>query len=105
MGVRKVAKKQKVLISSRCEKCGKSQESSKEQSTVLFEVFDCHENCKCGGKFIMCIDEEKMNGRVGDKSDYAADLSKNKDAKDIKKSLMCFETLNVIMAGPEEAKE
>lgn len=36
-----MAKKQEV--SFRCEKCGKPQGSDKEQSTELFEVFDCHE--------------------------------------------------------------
>lgn len=40
-----MGKRQKVKILSRCEKCGKPQEPDKEQSTELFEVFDCHEKC------------------------------------------------------------
>ncbi|WP_312433542.1 hypothetical protein [Lacrimispora sp.] len=54
-----MSKKQKVEIAFRCEKCGKPQESDKKQSTELFEVFDCHEKCECGGKFIMYLDDEK----------------------------------------------
>lgn len=100
-----MGKKQKVKILSRCEKCGKPQEPDKEQSTELFEVFDCNGICDCGGKFIMRIDEDDMDEYVGGKSDYATDLLKNKGAKGINKSLMCFETLNVIATGPEKAKE
>lgn len=92
-----MGKRQKVKILSRCEKCGKPQEPDKEQSTELFEVFDCHEKCDCGGKFVMCLDDGQ--------NDYATDLLKNKGAKDIMKSLTCFETLNVIATVPEKAKE
>lgn len=54
-----MAKKQKIEISFRCEKCGKPQEPDKKQSTGNFEVFDCHEKCECGGKFVMCLGNEK----------------------------------------------
>ncbi|MFR3727619.1 hypothetical protein [Lacrimispora sp.] len=100
-----MAKKQKVKISFRCEKCGKLQESDKEQSSELFEIFDCHEKCDCGGKFVMRIDKDKIDEHMGGGKDYATDLLKNENAKSIKKSLMCFETLNVIVTEPTDAKE
>lgn len=100
-----MGKRQKVKILFPCEKCGKSQNPDKEQSTELFEVFDCHEKRDCGGKFVMCLDDGQMDEYVGGKRDYATDLLKNKGAKDIMKSLACFETLNVIATEPEKAKE
>lgn len=54
-----MAKKRENEISFRCEKCGKPQKPDKEQSSKNFEVFNCHEKCECGGKFVMYFGNEK----------------------------------------------
>ena len=50
-------KKKQPKIIFVCEKCGKAQKPDKKQSTDNWNVFDAHEKCECGGKFVMKIEE------------------------------------------------
>ena len=45
-------KKAEVKIKMICEKCGKPQKPSADKSTTNWNVYDCHEKCECGGKFV-----------------------------------------------------
>ena len=40
-----------------CENCGKLQKPDESKSNSNWNVFDCHERCECGGKYIMKIKE------------------------------------------------
>ena len=50
-------KKKQPKIIFVCEKCGKPQKPDTKQSTENWNVFDCHERCECGGKFVMKFEE------------------------------------------------
>jgi hypothetical protein len=42
-----------VEIEMRCEKCDRKQPIDKGRSDASFMVYDCHERCVCGGKYII----------------------------------------------------
>lgn len=44
-----------------CDKCGVKQEPDASKSNSNWQVFDCHERCKCGGKFVPRFLLNKMN--------------------------------------------
>lgn len=46
-------------IEFKCEKCGK-QQSKSEKSNKNWDVFDSHQKCECGGKYVMYINGQKV---------------------------------------------
>lgn len=50
----------KIKMKSKCEKCGKPQSKNEEQSNKNFDVFDCNHKCKCGGRFVMYMNGQKV---------------------------------------------
>lgn len=44
-----------------CEKCGALQRSDTNKSNANWQVFDSHERCECGGKFVPSFLLKKMN--------------------------------------------
>lgn len=51
----------KMIMISKCEKCGKPQPKNEEKSNKNWAVFDTNATCECGGKFIteFVVEEKK----------------------------------------------
>lgn len=47
-------------IEFKCENCGKLQPKNDEKSNENWAVFDCKQQCECGGKFVMYMDGQKV---------------------------------------------
>ena len=47
-------------IEIKCEQCGKQQPEDRNASNENWAVFDCHQKCECGGRFVMYIDGKKL---------------------------------------------
>ena len=52
--------KRKNNIEFKCESCEKPQPINKEQSNANWNYYDCNVKCKCGGKFVMFLNGEKV---------------------------------------------
>lgn len=50
----------KIKMESKCARCGKTQPKNEEQSNKNFDVFDCNQKCKCGGRFVMYVNGQKV---------------------------------------------
>lgn len=54
-------KRNEFKLEFKCEKCGAPQPKNEKESTENWNVYDCNQTCKCGGRFARFFNGEKIS--------------------------------------------